>query len=142
MADQVSPRDVFPRTTCACDVCSVGCRTCPGPLIPGDLERIAAYRGVTAPDEVRRFAKQYFCASEGGKFAKIIRGAMRVFTVPTVTPQQRSDGTCVFLEDGKCSIHPVSPYGCSHYDTHMPKLQADERTRASEHGGVHLVGRV
>lgn len=127
----MSPREQFPRTTCACAACCIGCKTCPGPLIPGDLERIAAHRGLTDPLEIKRFAKQHFCASEGGKYVTIVNGQQFVGDVPTVTPQQRPDGSCVFLEEGRCSIHPVSPFGCSHYDTHMAKEAADERTRAS-----------
>jgi hypothetical protein len=32
--------------------------------------------------------------------------------VPTIAPQQLSDGTCVFLEGEECTIHKVAPFGC------------------------------
>jgi hypothetical protein len=32
--------------------------------------------------------------------------------------------------DHRCSIHPVSPYGCAFFDSHMSKEQADRRSIA------------
>jgi hypothetical protein len=122
-------RELNPRTTCACPVCSVGCRTMPGYLAPLDAERIAQFCGKTEPDEVREFAVTHFQASEGGLLGTQVGDKTIVVQVPTVVPQQRADGSCVFLADsGQCTIHPVSPFGCAFVDSHMSKEEGDRRS--------------
>jgi hypothetical protein len=39
---------------------------------------------------------------------------------------------CLYLltADNRCSIHPVSPYGCAFFDSHMSKEQVDRRSIA------------
>lgn len=38
-------------------------------------------------------------------------------------------GRCVFLDRyGRCTIHPVSPAGCSLFDMHMSKQVAQPRS--------------
>src|SRR5262249_49754312 len=53
----------------------------------------------------------------------------QTFRIPTLVPARRSDGACIFLtETAKCSIHPVSPYGCAYFDSHMSHAEADCRS--------------
>jgi hypothetical protein len=82
---------------------------------------------------VRAFAEQNFCASEGAKAGKIVNGRLLVQQVPTVVPRQKQDGSCVFFDAQSqgCTIHPVSPFGCSAFDTHQVFAEAERRSIAS-----------
>jgi Fe-S-cluster containining protein len=120
----MSVREQYSRTICCCDACRVGCRTMPGMLGSGDLERIAEHRGVPCDD---LFLAGDFVASDGAKVGRYTSdGRIETFRIPTITPRQNADGTCVFLaKDGKCSIHSVSPIGCAYVDTHQPRTYTD-----------------
>lgn len=113
---------VTQRTTCACDLCAVGCRTAPGSLVPADVKAIVEYVG---PDDPAQFVWDNFRASEG---AIIVRNGKRE-RVPSIVPAQRPDGGCVFLQnDGGCAIHPVSPWGCRMTDMHQTDDDANRRS--------------
>ena len=113
------PADM-PRTTCACPECQACCSRQPGPLIPGQLEAIAAHLGKTL-----REASASFVASPGGVMGN--RATGQTLAVGTITPRMKA-GRCVFLQaDDRCAIHPVAPFGCSHFDTHMPAAEGQRR---------------
>ena len=113
------PADM-PRTTCACPECRACCSRQPGPLIPGQLQTIAAHLGKTV-----REASAYFVASPGGRLANRATGAQ--LRVGTITPRMKA-GRCVFLgPEGACRIHSVAPFGCSHFDTHMSAAEGHRR---------------
>ncbi len=133
----------FERTTCDCACCTVGCRTMPGSLIPGDVERIAAHAG---HDDDVVWILDHFLASPGAKVARraadaevalgiSLRGehysaAMVIFRVPTIVPRQRPDGSCVFLDDaGHCTVHAVAPFGCAYHNTHLDEADAHKRSQ-------------
>lgn len=95
----------------------------PGSLIPSDLPIIQRHVGDMSGD----FVLSHFSASEGPLVLQQnnITGEQTRLRVPTLVPAQREDGRCVFLtEDDKCSIHEVSPFGCSHHDVHMSAEEA------------------
>lgn len=124
METKTDSRPPFERTTCACDRCVVGCRTKPGALAPGDLQRMADYLGVR---DFFKWAGENFDASEGALVADA--GTGQAFRVPSIVPKLRG-GRCVFLgDDGRCGVHPVSPFGCSHIDTHLSREEGDRRVR-------------
>jgi Fe-S-cluster containining protein len=82
------------------------------------------------PEAIGEFVLDHFCASDGGTIVENRNGLLVHRRVPSVVPQQTADGSCVFLRaNGECAIHPVSPYGCSHFDTHMSQEQAEPRSR-------------
>jgi Fe-S-cluster containining protein len=111
----------FDRTSCACHNCVRCCHVQPGPLAPGDLERIAEHLGET-PEE----AKRHFCASPGGLWKSSSTGVTE--RVGTITPKRRH-GRCVFLdENDRCRVHPVAPAGCAYFDTHMGTTEAHRRS--------------
>jgi Fe-S-cluster containining protein len=111
----------FNRTTCACKNCTACCRRQPGSLIPGDLERIARHLQIPQSE-----AEKYFWASPGSLVRDTSTG--RVHRIGSITPRFRK-GRCVFLdENDRCSIHPVAPFGCSHFDTHMSPVTAHPRS--------------
>lgn len=113
----------FLRTTCGCTQCVACCKRQPGPLIPGDLEKIAAFRGETMEE-----AKKNFWASPGSLVKHLLTD--KTERIGTITPRwDRRNKRCVFLtDDDRCSIHPVAPFGCSHFDTHMNFDQAHPRS--------------
>jgi len=117
--DPVDPP--FERTTCACDADLLNCYKQPGPLIPRDIARIAAHLQMS-PAEL---GQQYLWASPGAILVDTI--ARKEFRVPTITPR-RSAGGCVFLRDQRCTIHPVAPFGCSHFDVHMTHAEGQRRS--------------
>jgi Fe-S-cluster containining protein len=108
------PEPPFARTTCACKACVDCCKKQPGHLIPGDMERIAAFLGKTLND-----IKGMFWSSPGAVVMDQDTG--RQFRIRTITPRyDRRKKRCVFLtDDDRCSIHPVAPFGCSYADTHI-----------------------
>jgi len=110
----------FDRTVCACKTCTNCCRVQPGPLAHGDFERIADFLG-----EDREQAKRHFWASPG---ALVRLGSGETVRVGTITPK-RVKGRCVFLdENDRCKIHPVAPFGCAYFDTHMSHVTAMPRS--------------
>jgi Fe-S-cluster containining protein len=118
-------REQFDRTTCACESCTACCKRQPGPLAHGDFERIAAFLG-----ETHEQAKEHFWASPGALVQVGNRAGTehQTIRVGTITPRFRK-GRCVFLdENDRCKIHPVSPFGCSHFDTHMSNERALPRS--------------
>jgi Fe-S-cluster containining protein len=116
----VSNGSPFARTTCACAECVSCCKRQPGPLAPGDLERIADYLGVSPAG-----AEKHFCASPGA----IVGGGGRIFRVGSITPKSDATGRCVFLgPDDRCKIHPVAPAGCALFDVHMTHAAANPRS--------------
>lgn len=121
-------RERFPRTTCACALCGVGCRCLPGALAPEDLVPIAA--AVQRDPDDAQFLLDYFEASDG---AKVVRrdafGNVEVFSVPSLVPRLTDTG-CIFLRDGRCSIHAVSPAGCALMDMHQDEQTAMPRSQA------------
>jgi len=110
----------FGRTSCACAACVECCKRQPGPLIPGDLERIAEHLGLPVAEAARAF----FWAS-GGALVGTADG--RQFRVGSITPRHER-GRCVFLDaEDRCSIHEVAPAGCAYFDTHMSARVAAPR---------------
>jgi len=116
----------FERTKCCCERCIVGCRTMPGSLAPGDIERILHY---VSPPDPWKFVEENFLASDGFKILANTPDGVKTLAVPTIVPAKDDDGRCVFLSPGdRCIIHPVSPFGCAYYDTHMVYEEAENRS--------------
>lgn len=112
----------FARTECACDECTLNCRFIPGYLIPADLDAMAAHLGY---ESVLTFALEHLLASPGAT----VMADGELFQIPTLVPARQVNGACKFLtKDNRCAIHAVSPFGCSHFDVHQSKMEADERS--------------
>lgn len=105
----------FARTSCGCDACVIYCKHMPGYLIPDDLRRLHAK---VAPEmRLEDFAAGYLSASPGAVVR--VRAADRVVDVrvPTLVPRRdEAEGRCVFLKDGRCTVHEVAPFGCAFFD--------------------------
>jgi Fe-S-cluster containining protein len=111
----------FERTRCSCPECIRCCYTQPGSLAAGDLERIAAHLGQPV-----RVAALKFWASPGALVAN--RATGDTFRIGTITPR-RVRGRCIFLSaNDRCGIHPVAPFGCAYFDTHMDAAEGQRRS--------------
>jgi Fe-S-cluster containining protein len=114
------PHD-FNRTVCACAECTRCCKKQPGPLIPGDYERIQKHLGVSDAE-----MEKLFCASPGALVQDSFGVTRRI---GSIVPQTRKQGRCVFLdENDRCKIHEVAPFGCAYFDTHMSRDTAHRRS--------------
>jgi len=114
---------VFQRTVCACKTCTDCCKSQPGHLVPGDMERIAEHLG--QPLEA---VKLKFWASPGAVVMDTQTGIQ--FRIGTITPRfDRRKKACVFLTEGnQCGIHAVAPFGCSFFDTHQTREEGMKRS--------------
>lgn len=105
----------FKRTTCACDECVACCKRQPGYLVPDDIQAITDYLGEPA--------EGFLVASPGALVGRMSADGTTVetFRVGSIVPRTvDGGGRCVFLdEEDRCVIHPVAPFGCSMFDTHM-----------------------
>lgn len=111
----------FQRTVCACPAEVAYCKTRPAGLVPGDVERIAAFLKLPV-DECLQL---YFSASD--RTTVLAGGQAR--TVWQLVPITQAHG-CVFLgADDRCKIHAVSPFGCAYFDSHMNAREGDRRSR-------------
>lgn len=114
----------FERTVCDCAECVECCRR-PGHLIPADLFRIAdrllADGRIQNQQEVFTFLR----ASRGAVVGDSVSG--KLFRIGTITPKTQ-DGQCVFLHEGRCTIHSVAPFGCAFFDAHMDQREGDIRS--------------
>ena len=102
-------RDQHERSFCDCDQCKAVCHSKPGRLAPGDIKRIADFFEVEVTPE---FISKNFRASDG---INTVRKGEEV-SIPTIVPAQLPNGNCVFFAQGKCTIHAVSPFGCSGFN--------------------------
>lgn len=118
------------RTKCACFECTIHCKFQPGYLIPGDIERIHKH---VAPDLTREaFAEKYLDASRGATVMIVGCGETNV---PTLVPQAKEDGTCIFLgADDRCTIHEVSPFGCAFFDSHQTEADGSDLSNKAIRG--------
>lgn len=113
----------FERSYCECGSCKAACRTLPGMLVPGDLQRIGNFEGVPPTTE---WVREHFEASEGS----LCEVDGKTVRVPVIVPAQRQSGRCIFLtNDDRCSIHPVAPYGCRIFNVcETPDSDCDHRS--------------
>ncbi|MCC6423439.1 MAG: hypothetical protein IT447_08160 [Phycisphaerales bacterium] len=118
------PAARFERTKCACRLCAISCEHLPGALSPADVGRIATHLGYAT---IESFADECLLRSEG---ATLQMRDGRMVSLPTLVPATRENGACRFHVDGKCDIHAVSPFGCSHIDAHMPDSEFRRRSDA------------
>lgn len=111
--------DASERTVCDCVACASHCRTQPGMLAVGDLQRIAKRLGT---DAAGKFVPSRGALARVASTGELVR-------IPTITPARKPDGSCVFLTpEGRCSIHDIAPAGCAYFDSHMLDSEANRRS--------------
>jgi Fe-S-cluster containining protein len=94
---------------CTCYKCKAACTNKPGWFLPGEAERAADYLGITL--------EEFFTTKLGVDWYE---GDLPVFVLsPAITSMSAGEtfpsnpmGTCVFFENGRCSIHAVKPFEC------------------------------
>jgi hypothetical protein len=101
-------------------VCVGNCKTRPGYLLPGDVERLVQRLGMK-PDE-------FLVASPGALVQNSMTG--RAFRIGTITPKwDRRKKRCVLLgDDNRCKVHDISPFGCAYFDCKMSRPEGDRRS--------------
>lgn len=109
----------FQRVRCSCLVCTTYCRFLPGFLVPSDLSRM-----IPEGADPYEWAAQNLLASAGAQLMDRKTKIMR--RVPTLVPARKADGQCKFFQNGHCSIHAISPFGCAFFghqtDEHLRSL--------------------
>lgn len=127
----MSLRQQFNRTRCDCQQCVACCTHMPGSLIPGDLELILKHqKGDVTPEVATEWLLENFQASEGATaMIATPQSGPQLIKIPTIVPRLTETG-CIFLKEGKCTIHAVSPFGCSFTDVHKGMEEADKISRA------------
>lgn len=99
---------------CVCEKCVLACKRMPGLFAPGEAEKAAEFLGLPFDDEFKR--------------TKVIQSHWRDLDDPLIWQPRKvcsdpnmdiaedeytnTPGTCVFLKNDRCEIHPVKPYGC------------------------------
>lgn len=96
----------FRRNVCACRKCSLWCEYVPGALVPSDLERL-----IPSGDDPIRWAEEHLLASPGFRLLNE-RGGI-IVQIPTLVPKRQENGHCHWLQNGRCSVHEDSPFGCA-----------------------------
>ena|SRR3990167_1317919 len=81
--------------SCCCKICSAACHVKPGRFLPGEAEKVAKHFGV----DLRTLFYTRLSAED-------MEGVL------VLLPAQYVEGPCLFLENGRCSIHEVKPYEC------------------------------
>ena len=112
----------FKRTTCGCQLCSSFCKVMPGYLVPSDLERL-----IPKDQDPMAWARTHLRASRGLVMFNMLTG--KTVSIPSLVPAKQANGHCHWLtQDGKCSVHSDSPFGCAYFDQHMTDAEADRRS--------------
>ncbi len=96
----------FERTTCSCKKCSLWCEYVPGSLVPSDLDRL-----IPPGEDPILWAEQHLLASPA--LIQIIKQGATLYTPPSLGPRRQQNGHCHWLQNGRCSVHENSPYGCA-----------------------------
>lgn len=101
---------------CSCGECVKACHGQPGWFKPGEAERAAEFLGIPFEEFSRKFLIKDHCEP-------MFKNAPYVWSPRKLNVdhpdddirsylRQRLQGTCVFLKDERCSIHPVKPFEC------------------------------
>jgi Fe-S-cluster containining protein len=95
--------------SCGCRSCRNACTEKPGWFLPGEAEIAAESLGMTLPE----FFAKYLAVDwwEGSPDIFLLSPAVLGEEAGTEFPGDPR-GTCVFLEEGRCRIHPVKPHEC------------------------------
>lgn len=98
------------RESCTCDRCVSSCHRTPGWMKPGEAEKIATYLHISLRKLFREKLAVDWWTGTTPTFvlSPAIVGKAKGAEMPYV-----AKGTCVFLKEGRCSIHPVKPFECA-----------------------------
>lgn len=108
-------RQRWPKTKdCTCRVCAEGCQR-PGWFLPDEVRVAAEFLGLS----LKEFFDQYLVldwwyrpSDSAERFAVLSPGKLDEHGGIASFGFVNSLGTCIFLKDDRCSIHPVKPQEC------------------------------
>lgn len=113
---------------CSCEGCQSACTNKPGWFAPGEAEKAAEHLGMT----LQEFFDKYLVVDtwygdnrSDGKNIYVLSPSFSRATPGEMAPAVNA-GTCIFFENGKCSIHPAKPLECRIYDHTKPHEKASE----------------
>lgn len=86
--------------------------------MPSDLSRL-----ILADADPFQWAEAHLRASPGFVFGPI--------RIPSVVPAKADNGQCHWHQDGKCTVHDDSPFGCAFFDQHQSSREAEDRAWAA-----------
>lgn len=91
------------------------CKYKPGWFKPEEIEKAAAFLKMTVKEFFNKYLQvEYWEGDEqsSGKDVFILAPVPGACSPGQLANYRVAIGTCVFLKDGKCSIHPVKPFEC------------------------------
>lgn len=101
------------------------CASCcsePGWLVPADWEKIAKRLEISKEELLNRYLVIDYLA-DGRGYHYVLAPVKVVDGEPLVKPGERVPwvyahmlGSCIFLKDNLCSLHPVKPLECTEYE--------------------------
>jgi len=108
-------------TECHCDYCKNSCGPMghPGRFLPGEAEKVAAFKGLTLQELFTKYLGVEYDRDSSADDLFLLAPAT-VDMKPGHEYPGYPRGQCVFFKDGGCEIHAVKPYECreaSHHDT-------------------------
>lgn len=99
------------RESCTCAWCQNACTNKPGWFLPGEAEKAAEFMGMTLPEFFAAYlAVDWWEGADEDIF--LLSPAVVGEETGTEFPGDPR-GTCVFLEKGRCRIHPAKPHECA-----------------------------
>lgn len=97
------------KESCQCNKCKAACLRKPGWFLPGEIERVVEYLGISLEDLFKtKLAVDWWV------------GFPNIFVLsPAIIGENAGEefptnplGVCLFFKDGLCKIHPVKPFEC------------------------------
>jgi Fe-S-cluster containining protein len=126
----------LPKTECDCERCKGACSNYPGEFRPGEAEKVAAFLNMSLEDLFAQYLGVNWWERDSGDIF-MLAPANDSMDAGREWPGNPRRGNCLFLKDGKCSIHPVKPYSCAHGNP-CDNKQIEEWSKDREHNTVRL----
>lgn len=102
------------KTECSCKKCVRACECSPGWFLPGEPEKAAETLGIPFDEFKKKLIKDH-CSSRYADNAPYVWSPRKMTDADheiRTHSEQREKGACVFLVEGKCSVHAAKPYEC------------------------------
>lgn len=104
--------EMFKETECVCDHCVRCCTIKPGWFKPGEVEKVAEYLKMTVQELFEKYLGVDWWVNLNDSGDVFLLSPATVDMTPGQEFPRNPRGTCVFLKDDRCTIHPVKPYEC------------------------------
>lgn len=102
--------------SCTCDECVSACRHKPGWFKPGEAEKVAEFLGMSLQQLFNeKLQADYWVGDRyngSGDILNLAPGIVEELEEGRKMTSFFPRGTCVFLKNNLCEIHPVKPFEC------------------------------